>query len=218
MQMNQQVTFLSDGGDTVRNLQLYLNPQAEHLLDWFHLTMRVIVLKQTAKGLPQRIDMGDGEEPYALRDPIVKALESTKWYLWHGNVFRALQEIESITMDLDAVVADTGNGIARKLRKPLKAVEDFQTYIENNVGFIPNYGERYRYGETISTAFVESTVNQVVSKRMVKQQQLCWSPRGAHLLLQVRTRVLNEDLRTTFHRWYPTFDADPKGQETRQAA
>jgi hypothetical protein len=34
MQMNQQIIFLSDGGDDVRNLQLYLNPQAEHLLDW----------------------------------------------------------------------------------------------------------------------------------------------------------------------------------------
>jgi hypothetical protein len=36
-QLNQQITFLSDGGDTVRDLQLYLNPQAEHLLDWFHV-------------------------------------------------------------------------------------------------------------------------------------------------------------------------------------
>jgi hypothetical protein len=36
-QLNQQITFLSDGGDTVRELQLYLNPQAEHLLDWFHV-------------------------------------------------------------------------------------------------------------------------------------------------------------------------------------
>ena len=35
MQLNQAVTFLSDGGDTVRDLQMYLNPQAEHLLDWF---------------------------------------------------------------------------------------------------------------------------------------------------------------------------------------
>lgn len=26
MQMNQRVTFLSDGGDTVHDLQLYLNP------------------------------------------------------------------------------------------------------------------------------------------------------------------------------------------------
>jgi hypothetical protein len=37
MQANQQVTFLSDGGDTVRELQLYLHPEAEHLLDWFHI-------------------------------------------------------------------------------------------------------------------------------------------------------------------------------------
>jgi hypothetical protein len=29
MQPNQQVDFLSDGGEDVRNLQLYLNPQAE---------------------------------------------------------------------------------------------------------------------------------------------------------------------------------------------
>ena len=51
MQMNQQVTFFSDGGDTVRELQLYLNPQAEHLLDWFHITMRITVMTQMAKGV-----------------------------------------------------------------------------------------------------------------------------------------------------------------------
>jgi hypothetical protein len=52
---------------------------------------------------------------------------------------------------------------------------------------------------------VESAVNQVVSKRMVKKQQMRWSQRGAHLLLQVRTRVLDEELRATFQRWYPSF-------------
>src|SRR6516162_4539109 len=36
------------------------------------------------------------------------------------------------------------------------------SYIRNNRGSIPNYGERYRQGETISTAYVESTINQVV--------------------------------------------------------
>jgi hypothetical protein len=30
----------------------------------------------------------------------------------------------------------------------------------------------------ISTAFVESTANQVISKRMVKKQQMSWTPRG----------------------------------------
>ena len=37
-QLDQQITFLSDGGDTVRELQLYLKPHAEHLLDWFHVS------------------------------------------------------------------------------------------------------------------------------------------------------------------------------------
>ncbi len=51
----------------------------------------------------------------------------------------------------------------------------------------------------------ESTINQVVSKRMVKKQQMQWTPRGAHLLLQVRTQVLNEDWEDTFRKWYPNF-------------
>jgi hypothetical protein len=42
---------------------------------------------------------------------------------------------------------------------------------------------------------------------MVKKQQMRWSLRGAHLLLQVRTRVLNDDLSADFARWYPGFAA-----------
>jgi hypothetical protein len=32
-------------------LQLYLNPNAEHTLDWFHITMRITVMCQMARGL-----------------------------------------------------------------------------------------------------------------------------------------------------------------------
>ena len=52
---------------------------------------------------------------------------------------------------------------------------------------------------------MESAINQVVSKRMVKKQQMGWSQRGAHLLLQIRTRVLDEEWENTFRRWYPAF-------------
>jgi len=38
---------------------------------------------------------------------------------------------------------------------------------------------------------------------MVKKQQMRWSPRGAHLLLQIRTRVLNDTLADDYRRWYP---------------
>jgi hypothetical protein len=168
-------------------------------------TMRLTVLQQTAKGLPDQTR--DEEQDYPLRDPVVRDLERLKWYLWHGNVYKALQVVQSIEMDLDAAVATSGHHTARKL---LKAVEEFHTYIENNKGFIPNYGERYRAGERISTGFVESTVNQVISKRFCKKQQMAWTPRGAHLLLQIRTRVLNGDWEATFREWYPGFRASPQ--------
>jgi hypothetical protein len=78
-------------------------------------------------------------------------------------------------------------------------------YLRANAASIPNYGERYRAGEVISSSLADSTINQVVSKRMVKKQQMRWTPRGAHLLLQVRTRVLNDDLADQFRRWHPGF-------------
>jgi hypothetical protein len=36
-----------------------------------------------------------------------------------------------------------------------------------------------------------------------------WTPRGAHLLLQVRTRVLNDQLVAEFRRWYPGLSRAP---------
>jgi hypothetical protein len=193
LQTNQQVDFLSDGGEDVRNVQLYLNPEAEHLLDWFHVTMRLTVLMQTTKGAPETI--GAGEEQYELRPKVLKQLESIKWYLWHGNVFQALHRLQDLEMDLDAAAFDSKNPTLRKL---LKGVEELHTYVERNQTFIPNYGERYRNGERIASGFVESAVNQVISKRMSKRQQMQWTQRGAHLLLQIRTRVLNQDWEHTF--------------------
>ena len=129
--------------------------------------MRMTVLKQIAKGLPEKV--GEGEDQYELRPRVLDDLESVKWYLWHGNVFHALNELQGLEMDLDGVTFETKDETARKL---LKGVEELHTYVERSRAFIPNYGERYRNGEKIATGFVESAVNQVISKRMVKQQQM----------------------------------------------
>jgi hypothetical protein len=210
LQMNQQVTFLSDEGDTVRELQLYLSPEADHLLGWFHIAMRLTVLQQTAKGLPEK--MSDGEETYELRDPVVRELDRLKWFVWHGNVYKALQVVQSVEMDLEGAT-HTSDGTARKL---YKAVEEFHTYIENNKHLIPNYSERYHAGERISTGFVASTVNQVISKRFCKKQQMQWTKHAAHLLLQMRVKTLNHELRALFRRWYPDFPVEEE-EEPRAA-
>ena len=43
---------------------------------------------------------------------------------------------------------------------------------------------------------------------MSKSQQRRWDPRSAHLLLQVRVRVIDGQLRGDFARWYPGFPSN----------
>jgi hypothetical protein len=156
-----------------------------------------------AKDLPppeprdhRRHDVDDEEDDVV---DVASELERIKRFLWHGNVYRALQTIGWLGDVLWREHPEPGRA------KLTKALSELEGYTAANASAIPSYAERHLAGETISTAFVESTVNQVVAKRMVKRQQMRWTPKGAHLLLQVRSGVLNEDLADDFHRWYPGF-------------
>jgi len=71
-------------------------------------------------------------------------------------------------------------------------------------GRIVNYREWRNAGRRISTSAVEGTINQLIGRRMCKAQHMCWSKRGAHLLLQVRCATLNGDLLARFQRWFPS--------------
>ncbi len=201
LQMNQAITFLTDGGDTVRDLTEGHSPQASHILDWFHITMRLTVLNQMAKGVAVQ---HKGEE-------FEKELERVKWLLWHSNLYKVLQVLEGLELDIDAETSPEARKLARTLY-------EFDHYIRTNQSSIPNYGDRYRNGEAISSAVAESSVNQIVSKRFVKKQQMRWTRRGAHLLLQVRTRVLDDTLTATFQRWYPGMETGESQQEPARAA
>lgn len=154
--------------------------------------MRLTVLQQQTKALQ--------EEWPETGVAVSKQVESIKHLLWHGNVEEALERLANLLMDLELV-----RNHSAPAEKLAAGVAEFETYIRNNQESIPNYGERYRQGETISTAFVESTINQVVSRRFVKKQQMHWTLRGAHLLLQTRTKVLNSELEEVFRGWYPIF-------------
>ncbi len=126
----RRLTFLTDGGEDVRDLPLYLNPRAEHLIDWFHITMRLTVMSQMAKGLRSR------EHP-ELAAEVLEELARLKWFLWHGNVFRALQVVDDLQIDLDNTEQPS-----IEQQKLLKMVTEFSGYIRANGAWIPNYGWR----------------------------------------------------------------------------
>jgi hypothetical protein len=127
---------------------------AEHYLDWFHITMRITVLANMAKSLPPLPEVPDFEAR------IGADLDKLKWLLWHGNTFRAEEVLSWLEDDL---YTEDENPPQEQV-KLAKYLGEFATYIRANAHLIPNYGERHRCGEAISSALAESTVNQVISK------------------------------------------------------
>jgi len=91
-------------------------------------------------------------------------LRRAKAYLWHGSPHRALQTLEDPTWEIG-----TESEHAKAMQDKLK---EFMGYVTANLTTIPNYADRHRHGEPIATGFVESAVNQVVSKRLVRTQQM----------------------------------------------
>jgi hypothetical protein len=104
------------------------------------------------------------------------------------------------------------------LRKFVKSAQEFAVYVRSNTGSLINYGERIRAGERISSCLAESTVNAVISKRFAKRQQMQWTKRGAHLLLQLRTRALDGTLRPLFEKWYPGLANDNSAADAQAIA
>ena len=126
-----------------------------------------------------------------------------KHYLWHGTVDAALERVDGLLCELD-MRGSRSTAIAKLSR----SITEFATYVRNNHDFIPNFGERYRHGDTISTAFVESTINQVVSKRFVKNNRGSGRPRE-HICCYRRGKVMDDDLEGVFRGWYPQFRPVP---------
>ena len=155
--------------------------------------MRLTVLGQYAKGLAHHNPL----EATALQD----RLERIKWRLWHGDAGEALSRARELADDV-AALASPYPGLTRLV----KAMVGLATYIDNNATAIVDYSERWHHDEIISTAFVEATVNLIVSKRFAKKQQMQWSKTGAHRLLQ--TRTLDGTLRDLFTTWYPAMLAN----------
>lgn len=200
-QITDNITVFTDGDSGLRCLLMSALPKATHILDWYHLTRPLTVLKRVLFG-KEAIK----QFPTDYHDPLCKHLESLKWRLWHGYVGGAFNRIRAILFRL-RLPTIAGKQVAVRMRRLIK---ELLRYLKNNQDSLANYGRRYRSGRRISTAFVESAVNQLIDKRMSKSQQMRWSPIGAHALLQVRAEVVDDRLGAAFSRWYPGFAGQSK--------
>jgi hypothetical protein len=173
------VTVLTDGAAGPRSLGEAASPgPTRHVLDWFHLAMRIQHVAQSAKSWPN-----DTKENSLQGAVLADDIEHIRWRLWHGQVQRALDLIGEVLDKLDGHAEPYAHKIRDRLR-------DLETYVSGYSASIIDYAAR-RSCEPISTATTESTVQRLLHRRMTAKQQMRWSPRGAHRMLKVRTAVMN---------------------------
>ena len=120
---------------------------------------------------------------------LARAVESVRWRLWHGQAERALTLIGETVAGLVDHGVEGGPAPAKKVIKLLRALE---TYVAGHASMIIDYATARRQSRPISTATTESTVQRLLHRRMGANQHMRWSPRGAHLMLKVRTAVMND--------------------------
>jgi hypothetical protein len=188
-------TVLSDGNEGLRNLQRRVLPKATAVLDWFHIAMRFEHALQTATGL------GAGTVDALVGMTAHRDIEHAKWRLWHGRWKGCLIKLAGILRWTEAARFRDIEGI-RPLRQHL---HDLTAYLEANRSGLVNFGARWRHGEPISTAFVESATNEIVARRMIKKQQMRWNRWTVQPFLDVRVAVLDGTLENSFRKLYSEF-------------
>jgi hypothetical protein len=158
--------------------------------------MRIQHVAQSIKSWPDTTH-GDRQEGVRLPD----AIEHIRWRLWHGQVTQALDLIADTLATLSAKV-DTKSSVAATAKKLVRLLCALDIHVSGQSELIIDYATARRRDEPISTAPTEGTLQWLLHRWMAAQQQMRWSPRGAHLMLKVRTSVTND----TFDRQHAAIE------------
>ena len=108
------------------------------------------------------------------------------------------------TLEPLETMANGESPVAASAAKVVGTLRNFETYVSGQSDLIIDYAMARRSDEPISTATTEGTVQWLLHRRMGATQQMRWSPRGAHLMLKVRTSVMNGTLNKDYaiaERW-----------------
>jgi hypothetical protein len=127
------------------------------------------------------------------------AVEHVRWRLWHGQTGRALRLIQRPRAAVKAK-ARGKTMAARSAAKLAKALAALETYVSDLTDLIIDYASARLDDEPFSASPTEGAVQWLLHRRMGARQQMRCSPRGAHLMLQVRTAIVNGTLEADHRR------------------
>ena len=186
-QPGRPVTVISDGEPALLNLVRAAGGEpVRHILDWWHLSMRVRHIEQALAGI------------FALRptyqaglDYISVDVERLRHLIWNGYAAEAGQALWALSHLASEAVHLNGEHFGPAVRRFLLHCQELRTYLANNEGSLIDYGTRYRAGRPISSSRAEGSVAEIANARIAKRRRMRWSPRGAHCVATVRAAVLD---------------------------
>ena len=183
----REVVVLSDGDPSlVGAVRTAVRGSVRHILDWFHISMRVRHIEQALSGL-----LGSDLEHKGPLDYAAFNVDRLRHLIWNGYADEARRTLPAITQMAANAVALNGQQGRARIERFAQLIRELETYLGLNASALIDYGRRYRAGLPISTSRAESIVNSLVNARMNKRRQMRWSPRGAHRVLQVRAAVVD---------------------------
>jgi hypothetical protein len=132
-----RVTALSDGDAGLRAIPRAAAPEAEPVLDWFHIAMRWQHVHQLASGA---IHQG---QPDKTRTWLLDRIDRAKWALWNGQLSKTktlghLSELRVWTWNVRVDPSWLDH-----LRTHLR---ELTCYLDAKADSLPNYGARHHQG------------------------------------------------------------------------
>lgn len=184
----RDVTVFSDGDIGLHGTVFSaIRQPVTHILDWFHLSMRLRHIERAWESLRHVSDLNIYLRDVAVDVPRLRHL------LWSGYVKEATRAVKNMLYQFEQ--HPRLRDASHKLKRLYILISNLQTYLVQNTTSIVDYCRRYWSGQPISSSPAESAANSLVNARMNKKRQMRWSPAGAHRVLQVRAAVADGRLK-----------------------
>jgi hypothetical protein len=150
------VTVLSDGEDGLRGVVGWFG-KCQHRLDWFHISRRLERIRKDLLYLPATDDFNRRLASHS------KNLDSVKWTLWNHGIEWADGSMKMFRACLALRAWDEPKESLKRFQAVESRLDELRSYLYSNQNSVRGYAEAFRWQERVSTAHVESTVNQLIN-------------------------------------------------------
>ncbi|MBC7501154.1 MAG: hypothetical protein H7315_11750 [Herminiimonas sp.] len=186
-----EVCVLSDGAKDLAELATALPHQSQWVLDWAHIGRTLHYLDQAITPLAygQITEKGSAFE---MLDLFVRFRNR----IWTGKTASGQKLVNRLYKLLEPR-EKRQPGMTSEIKNAKHKLLNVMYYLEKNIDTLIDYRTWQKSGRRIATGFVESSINRIIGRRMCKDQQMRWTPIGAHCVAQIRVALLNKE----FHEY-----------------